>query len=117
MENNALLEVLPIGRENAMHQKEIAERLGTKARRVKELVQQARKQGHQICSGSEGYWIAKNDAEMQRFLQSMRKQAIQRFETTKAMNNRMNDFEGQISLSDTFSDNSREVQRGGTKKA
>lgn len=108
-DNRALLEAIPTGRENAIHQKVLAAKLGLKPERVKKLIQNARHDGHSICSGSEGYWIAKNEDEMQRFLSSMKNQAIKRFETTKAMRESLKEYKGQISLSDTLTGVSEEV--------
>ena len=114
--NDDLIKALPIGRENAIHQKDIANLMGVKPNRVKILIQYARKEGYRICSGSEGYWIAKDDQEMQFFIRSMRNQAIKRFITIKSINNSLKNCDGQMSLSDSLYGVSEEVDGDGTKE-
>lgn len=107
--NDQLINALPIGKENAIHQKDIADLIGTTPDRVKKIIQYARKQGFRICSGSDGYWIAKDEQEIQSFLKSMQNQAIKRFATIKAMNDSLKECDGQMSLSDTLCGVSEEV--------
>lgn len=92
--------IIPKGKENAIHQEELARRLGTTADNAKKLVRLARAQGLQILSGKCGYWIAENDAEKSEFVNLMRAQAFSRLRSAKPIRNTLNNISGQISLFD-----------------
>lgn len=94
---------IPKGKHNAIHQKELSEKLGVKPAKVKRMVQEARQRGLlDILSGKEGYWIADNDQERKAFETMLRKQAITRLKTTKPIRDNLKSYKGQISLSDTL---------------
>lgn len=52
------------GKENAVYSREIERHFGMDGTEVRELVNYLRTQGIPICSGVQGYWIAKNDEEV-----------------------------------------------------
>lgn len=107
---NKLESVIPIGKENAIHQEELAKRLSVKPAVAKLMVRQARQQGLEICSGTQGYWLAENDIERKEFVNMMRKQALSRLKSAKPINSTLNTINGQISLTDAII----EASEGGT---
>ena len=101
--------VIPIGKENAIHQEELASRLGFSPATAKIMVREARQRGLQILSGTCGYWLAENDLEKREFVLLMRKQAFSRLKSAKPINNTLSEIDGQISLSDVVIGVSEEV--------
>ena len=99
---NELKHIIPTGKENAIHQSELADRLGVTPATAKEMVREARKDGLCILSGVNGYWIAENDSEKRAFISLMHKQAVSRFESAKLIKSTLSDANGQISLSDAI---------------
>lgn len=91
---------IPIGKENAIHQGELAEVVGVSVRKLKEMITDARLEGVMICSNGNGYFIAKNRDEAQAFYISMRKQALTRLKSIKLIRHKLREIEGQISLFD-----------------
>ena len=53
-----ILEKLRVGKENALKARQLGE-----DREVRYIVSSLRKKKYPICSGDEGYWIAKNEIE------------------------------------------------------
>lgn len=51
---------IPCGKRHAIHQKELAHRLGLRPSRIASMVQYAKKHGLFICSGNNGYWLPKD---------------------------------------------------------
>lgn len=84
---NILEKSLPKGKENAIHQKELAQFLGVTSATIKIMVKEARQQGVQIISGNGGYWIAKDDLEKKEFVAIMRKKAFTLLESAALINN------------------------------
>lgn len=99
---NILESVIPIGKENAIHQEELANRLGVRPDVAKLMVRQARQQGVEVCSGTQGYWLAENDIERKAFVSMMCKQALSRLESAKPINSTLNTINNQISLTDAL---------------
>lgn len=91
-------EILPIGESRAIHQKELAARLGVTPSSLKKSVRAARKRGIPIMSGSSGYWLAESDREVERFLQLMESQAVTRFLSIKEIKAKMKMIDGQKRL-------------------
>ena len=89
---------IPQGRENAVHQNELALRMGCSAAAVKYAVRKARRAGEPIMSGTEGYWYTNNRCEMQAFTKSMTKQAISRFASIKEIRRELSTDVEQMSL-------------------
>lgn len=99
-----LTSVIPVGRSNAIHQKELAKRLGVKPADAKIMVRKARQQGLQILSGVEGYWFAADEDEKRVFVRTMQKQALSRLKTATPIKNTITQMQGQISLSECVTD-------------
>ncbi len=100
MDINKLNGVIPVGKENAIHQKDLAYRLGIKPADAKMMVRKARQQGLQILSGTDGYWFAADEEEKRIFVNTMRKQALSRLKTASPINKTIPHIQGQISLSE-----------------
>lgn len=95
-----LISVLPTGKENAIHQKDLAHIIGVTQSRVKETIKEAREQGIEILSGNSGYYKPKNNEERKRYVEMQHKQAISRFVTSKAVKDKLQNVDGQIMLPD-----------------
>lgn len=104
--------VIPIGKCNAIHQRELADKLGIKSTKTKKCVQIARRKGLKICSGQAGYWIAENDEELKAYSKSTSKGAITRLKTTKPIRDALKEYKGQMSLADTSNDAFEEGKDG-----
>ena len=92
--------VIPIGKANAIHQKELANRLGVTPAEAKHMVRKARQQGLQVLSGNDGYWFAADEEEKRIFVNTMRKPALSRLKTASPINKTISHLQGQISLSE-----------------
>lgn len=103
-----LLRVIPIGKENAIHQEELAALLGVTPAAVKKMVREARQKDLEILSGRQGYWFAKDDNERREFVSLLSKQAFTRLKTTKPIKSSLQEVNGQISLSDALKEVSEE---------
>ena len=106
--------VIPKGKDNAKHQKELADIMGVSTYIFKKYVQNARRKGMNICSGNEGYWITENEAELKAFNNMLKKQALTRLKTTKPIRDSLKEYKGQLTLADTLTDIS-EVTNGKEK--
>lgn len=95
---SSLRNYIPQGRENAVHQNELALRMGCSTAALKYAVRKARRAGEPIMSGVEGYWYTNNRCEMQAFTKSMTKQAVSRFASIKEICRELSTDEEQISL-------------------
>lgn len=62
----ALKDVLQVGQENAIHQGDLAFRLGVTPNMAKSMIRQAKKHLH-IISGQSGYWLAATSEEWTRY--------------------------------------------------
>ena len=92
--------VIPFGEANAIHQKDLAERLGMKCDRLKAEIRAARKNGIEICSTHNGYFFPKDEAERRRFVSMQTKQAMCRLVTSKTARKTLREYEGQMSIDD-----------------
>lgn len=99
-----LLCVLPVGKENAIHQTDLAQKLGITPAAAKRMVRKARQAGLEILSGSEGYWLPQDNTERIAFKRLMQKQAISRFISSKPTRNALNKIAGQMELIDVFAE-------------
>lgn len=97
-------EILPKGKSRAIHQSELAERLGITPAALKNIIRKLRKMGVPICSGSDGYWIAKDDDEIMQYAQKERNLALSKLQTVKALNGN-NTMQGQIEIDLCVDDN------------
>ena len=98
MNYDFLFQFIGIGVENAIHQKDLAERLHTTPAAVKQLVRQARQQGYEVCSGQAGYFFAGDENEKQDFVSMMSKQAFSRLRSATPIKNTLKQCRGQYSL-------------------
>lgn len=105
-----LLCILPIGKENAIHQADLGQKLGITPAAAKMLVRKARREGMQILSGTEGYWLPKDDDEKRDFVKLMRKQALSRLVSSKPIKSALNETKGQLNLSDVFGGSEEELK-------
>lgn len=78
---NRLIDRLGIGEENA----KTAGEIGMDPRRIRLEVNRLRKQGHQICSGDRGYWIAKDSQEVERTTNILKSRAFDLLKTARGM--------------------------------
>ena len=65
-----ILAFIPIGKENAISQRNLALASGLSKRRVKRCIEEARQRGNPICSGDCGYWIG-NRSDINRTLKRL----------------------------------------------
>lgn len=93
-----LLCVLPVGKENAIHQADLGQKLGITPAAAKRMVRKARQAGKEVLSGSEGYWLPQDNTERMAFKRLMQKQAISRFISIKPTRNALNEISGQMDL-------------------
>jgi biotin operon repressor len=70
-----LYNVLGVGIENAIRQRDITDRTGFNSRTIRVLVNMLRKDGYPICSGNNGYWIAKDEREISMTIARMKHEA------------------------------------------
>ena len=61
-----ILEKLKVGKENALKARQLGEE-----RDVRYIVSSLRKKNFPICSGDEGYWIARNEIEKEESLRKI----------------------------------------------
>jgi biotin operon repressor len=61
-----LVDFLPTTKEGAVNQSDISDHLGISRRNVRQLVQQARREGYPICSTPyNGYWYSSDPEDLQ----------------------------------------------------
>lgn len=101
---NRLEGIIPTGKENAIHQAELAKLLNVSTRTVKALVKEARGNGVEILSGKQGYWIAKNDQERKAYVALSSKQAFTRLKTIKPIKNTLAAYKGQITIKEALAE-------------
>ena len=95
-----VINLLPIGRENAVSMTALADMLNVSTTTVKKLVREARNEGYQIVSGIDGYWITDDPKEKRTFVTEMQKQALSRMVSTKHIRSALEETEGQESMFD-----------------
>lgn len=100
MDFNILYQYIPVGMENAIHQKDLAEKLGVTPDAAKQIIRKARQQGLEILSGIEGYYFAASEQEKEAFAQMMQKQAFSRLKTASPIIKTLKQVKGQLSLKD-----------------
>lgn len=65
--------------------RQLAEKTGYSTRDVELLIQAARLEGVPICSNGDGYWLARNSAEIANCAARLRSRAAHQFVTARAM--------------------------------
>lgn len=93
-----LLCAIPKGKENAVHNEELANQFGVSIGVIKKQIQEAREQEIPIVSAKDGYWQTDDREELQDFINSMEKQGKKRLKTIKALKRTLKGIEGQESL-------------------
>lgn len=88
----------PKGRENALHQKELANILDLEPQHIKELAQKGRTYGIPILSDSCGYWISDNIEEIQAFIKKQEKYGRTCFRSVKPLKRLLNVLNGQKTI-------------------
>ena len=90
----------PIGRENARHQKELADILGIESQHVKELAQKGREYGVPVLSDKCGYWISNDTEEIESFIKKQEKYGRTCFKSVKPLKELLNVLKGQKTISE-----------------
>ena len=101
-------DLIPIGKANAIHQKDLAQLLGVTPATAKTMVRNARADGVQILSGSCGYYMAESDNDTKEFFSLMKRHAFSTLKTIKNIKCSLNETSGQITLSDIVNKQSEE---------
>lgn len=91
---------IPSGKENAIHQTELARRLNMSPQRVKKCIHELRKQHGNILSSAVGYWVSNDKAELEIYARMQRSQGIARLATIKSTMQSIKECEGQLSFTD-----------------
>lgn len=99
--------IIPEGEENAIHLKNIAERMGVNKARAKYMIQNARRDGIEICSGQDGYFFAKDEEELRKFTVKLCKQGTERLKTAKRFKQILRQNKNQMCI-DTGSEGGKE---------
>ena len=115
MDYSYLHQYIPVGVENAIHQADLAIKLHTSPAAAKNIVRAARRQGLEICSGTEGYYFAASEQEINKYVGMMRKQAFSRIKTASPIINTLTTIKGQMSLTDCLEGVFDEVADDGKK--
>ena len=103
-DNNALIDdiltALRYGKENAIHQTELAAAVGVSTARVKKIIRGLRQGGFCIISDTSGYYMAETREEIRRFVGSMSKQAASRYGSISGIKAAaaFNEIDGQMSI-------------------
>ena len=99
MTREQIVQAIPIGEKNAIHLEALANNIGLATWKCKKEIQEARKQGADIISGTSGYWKPETDHERQVWADSMKKQALSRLSTSKKMRKYLKDtVDGQVTI-------------------
>lgn len=94
-----IMELLPVGRENAVSADGLAKLLGCKnTRELRLMVANERNRGAVICSSASGYYKAKNRAEIAEYCHSMESMATSIFQATRGAKKALELPEGQEEL-------------------
>lgn len=97
-----ILDIIPEGKEHALHLDEIAFRLNIHPKVAKEMIRKARLKGAHILSDSCGYWISYVISEMQDYVKRMQKHAFSELHVIMPIINDLREDNGQISLAEYF---------------
>lgn len=93
-------EVIPKGKENAVHLPELCRVLDMAPTAFKKAVKELRQQGEPILSGRAGYWYSEEPEEIRDFVDSLGKQAVSRFASVKTLKAAANSTPEQLTLFD-----------------
>ena len=95
-----IIEVIPKGKENAVHMPVLCRVLGMAPTAFKKAVKELRQQGEPILSSRAGYWYSEEPEEIRGFVDLLGKQAVSRFASVKILKAAANVSPDQISLFD-----------------
>ena len=91
-----IMELLPIGRENAISADSLVKMLGCKNKReLRLMVANERNRGAVICSSASGYYRAKNREEIVEYCRTMDSMATSIFQATRGAKKALEILEGQ----------------------
>lgn len=92
-----IITVLPVGKENAVSQKQLAAVLGVSERHLRKIIETERQNGKVICSSSDadenGYFLPANVEEAREFCVTMEKRAKTTLRCLKATRQWIKDTE------------------------
>lgn len=102
MEGKELVEIIPIGRVNAIRSEELARLIGVASvRQLQDIIASARLQGYLICSGcGAGYWRPANRDELRSFVQTTEARALNTLKACRGAKERLAQTEGQEYFTD-----------------
>lgn len=96
-----MINILPTGQKNGIHQDDLAAALGVTPAKLKEIVQTARiDYSIIICGDAAGYYFPKDKEEAEKFCRSMTKQALKRLVSIKHLRKLLREYNGQMNLED-----------------
>ncbi len=101
---------IPVGKDHAIHQAELAKLLDVSCGKVKAMIKDARNNGTEIMSSPRGYYYPKDDDERKEYVRLQERQALARLSTIKPIKDLLKEFKGQISLSDVILEMSEEAE-------
>lgn len=102
MEGKELVEIIPVGRANAIRSEDLARLVGAKGvRQLQDMIAVARLQGYLICSGcGAGYWRPANREELRSFVRTVEARALNTFKACRGAKERLAQMEGQEYFTD-----------------
>lgn len=81
-------EILSEGRDNAITAARLAEKIGVKKRELTRMIEEERRAGAPICAAcgqNPGYFLAKNEKELQEYIDALYFRAGEIFKTRRAL--------------------------------
>lgn len=95
-----LAEVLPVGRENALTARELAELVGLPSiRKVSKAIEQLRREGVPVCASCNpakpGYFVADGPAELNLYIKSLRRRIREVSATAGCLSDALSEMIGQ----------------------
>lgn len=107
MDYKELLSIIPVGKENCITQKQLANTLNCSTSAAKLLVKIAREHHVAILSGNDGYWISTSKQDTKKFCNELRKKASSLSRIANSIDPVIQDKQiaGQLSIKDLYSSN------------
>lgn len=93
-EPREIVYLLGEGKENARSAAELAAVLGVDERQVRKVMNAARNDGAQICSGVPGYWLPGDPAELRETYTRIKRHAASSLKAVEAMGQNLDEEEG-----------------------
>ncbi len=79
------MSLLAILRDTPQTKRALADALGTTTRDVELAIRALRLEGHPILSNGDGYWMARDSAELAQCVKRLQRRAVEQFLTVRAM--------------------------------